>query len=282
MLKIGVFAGLAQVSIKCLRHYDDIGLLRPVEVDQRSGYRYYAVDQLPRLHRILALKEMGFSLEEITRLIDASLSTEQLKHMLKSHQSETERRLREEQERLTRIEAHLRLLENPDEAPLYDVMLKNVPSQLVASAQATFDMGQNLFHPIVDLMAEARSYLRRENMPAAGPEFTLWRPSKNGDSVYVEAVFPLSTPLAPTSRVQVYELPGQAMASAVHRGRLGKSWQAMVATVRWAEENGYRITGASRSIYHLCDKSQERDSVVEVQIPVVKVGPKRAKARKKS
>jgi DNA-binding transcriptional MerR regulator len=69
MLRIGDFGRIARVSVQTLRHYDDLGLLKPVEVDAFTGYRYYAFDQLPRLHRILALKDLGLSLEEIAELM---------------------------------------------------------------------------------------------------------------------------------------------------------------------------------------------------------------------
>ena len=65
MFKIGEFSKLSRVSVKALRHYDDMGLLRPAQVDRFTSYRYYALEQLPRLHRILGLKELGFSLEQI-------------------------------------------------------------------------------------------------------------------------------------------------------------------------------------------------------------------------
>ena len=283
MLKIGVFASMAQVSIKCLRHYDDIGLLRPVEVDRTSGYRYYSVDQLPRLHRILALKDLGFSLEEITQLIDAPLSNVQLREMLKSRQSELERRVREEQERLARLEAHLQLMDSHSQAPSYDVILKSMPSQLVASLPQTYQVGE----PIVmfEPFDEVRTYLRHENVRQSGPEFSLWH-SGDEERQCIEAVFPLSAPVTESRRVQVYELPGGHMATTMHRGRHSTTWQAAAATLRWMEANGYRANGPSRAVYHHCDKSGQADSVVEVQFPVVKATPKvktpRVKATSKS
>lgn len=64
MIRIGDFSKLSRVSIKALRFYDEMGLLKPISVDRFSGYRFYEYNQLPRLHRILALKDLGFSLEE--------------------------------------------------------------------------------------------------------------------------------------------------------------------------------------------------------------------------
>jgi DNA-binding transcriptional MerR regulator len=67
MLKIGHFSKLSHVTVKALRLYDQLGLLKPSHVDHFTGYRYYLADQLPRLNRILAFKDLGFSLEQIAK-----------------------------------------------------------------------------------------------------------------------------------------------------------------------------------------------------------------------
>ena len=73
MLRIGEFSQLGQVSVRTLHHYDERGLLKPAEIDNWTGYRFYSVKQLPRLNRILALKDLGFSLDQISRLVDDTL-----------------------------------------------------------------------------------------------------------------------------------------------------------------------------------------------------------------
>ena len=70
MFTIGEFARLAGVSVRTLRHYDDIGLLRPVTVDPDTGYRGYSAEQLGRLNRVMALKDLGLSLTQARRLLD--------------------------------------------------------------------------------------------------------------------------------------------------------------------------------------------------------------------
>jgi len=104
MLKVGEFARLAQVSIRLLHYYDQLGLLSPAMVDRSSGYRFYSADQLPRLHRILALKDLGLSLEEVARLIDGAVSAEELRGMLLLKQAELRQRVTEEQARLDRVQ----------------------------------------------------------------------------------------------------------------------------------------------------------------------------------
>ena len=98
MIKIGDFSKLSLVSIKTLRYYDEMGLLKPVHVDQFTGYRYYSASQLPRLHRILALKDLGFSLEQIARVLNEGVSLEQLRGMLRLRQVELQQRISEEQD----------------------------------------------------------------------------------------------------------------------------------------------------------------------------------------
>ena len=61
MLKIGEFSKLSRVSIRMLRHYDEIGLLKPAQTDSLTDYRYYRADQLPTVCRIAALKDMGIA-----------------------------------------------------------------------------------------------------------------------------------------------------------------------------------------------------------------------------
>ena len=108
MIRIGDFSKLSRVSVKALRYYDEMGLLKPVSVDRFTGYRLYEYSQLSALNRILALKELGFSLEEIGRLLDDGLSVEQMRGMLKLRETEARQRVREETERLERIESRLR------------------------------------------------------------------------------------------------------------------------------------------------------------------------------
>ena len=105
MFKIGEFSRFTRVSVKTLRHYDEIGLLRPRVVDRCTKYRYYSADQVPRLNQILALRELGFSLEQIGQLLEAELSLEQLRGMFQRKRTEITTRLRAEEEQLGRVDA---------------------------------------------------------------------------------------------------------------------------------------------------------------------------------
>ena len=88
MLKIGEFSKLSRVSIRMLRHYDDIGLLKPAEIDRFTGYRYYSPDQLPIIGRITALKDMGFQLADIVKILEIYENREALDAYLERRQAE--------------------------------------------------------------------------------------------------------------------------------------------------------------------------------------------------
>jgi DNA-binding transcriptional MerR regulator len=108
MLSIGDFSQLGQVTVRTLRLYDELNLLKPARVDRFSGYRYYSIDQLPRLNRILMLKDLDFSLEQIARLLKNNLSADHLREMLSVKQQELERELQESEARLARVATRLR------------------------------------------------------------------------------------------------------------------------------------------------------------------------------
>lgn len=96
MIKIGDFSKLTKISIRMLRHYDEIGLLKPETVDRFSGYRYYSVKQLSDANRIRALREMGFGLSETAEIIMQYNDTEAMADFLEKKQKELERENRAE------------------------------------------------------------------------------------------------------------------------------------------------------------------------------------------
>ena len=125
MYGIGTVARLAQVSVRTLRYYDEIGLLRPIWTDPDTGHRWYAPDQLPRLHRILALRDLGVALTDIARLLDAAVSADELRGILLLRRAEANERVTTELERLARVESRLEQLREEQVAD-YDVVIKGV------------------------------------------------------------------------------------------------------------------------------------------------------------
>ena len=126
MIGIGAFAQLTGLTVRALRHYDELGLLTPERVDRTTGYRSYSAAQLARVHRLVALRDLGLSLPEVRKVLDAEVSTEELRGMLRLRQAEARTRITEETERLARVEARLAQLEKDNEMSDYEVVVKSV------------------------------------------------------------------------------------------------------------------------------------------------------------
>jgi len=126
MLKIGEFSRLSQVTIKTLHHYDELGLIKPAHIDPVTNYRFYTVEQLPRIHRIMALKEMGLSLEQIGIMLEKELPTDEIRGMLHFKQAQIHQEMREAQRQLSLVEFRLRMIEAEINFPDLDVVMKRL------------------------------------------------------------------------------------------------------------------------------------------------------------
>jgi DNA-binding transcriptional MerR regulator len=271
MIKIGNFARLSQVSVVTLRYYDEMDLLKPVRVDTFTGYRFYSADQLPRLNRILALKDLGFSLEQIKLILADGLTSEQLRGMLTMQRNEVEKRLADEGERLRRIEARLRQIELEDKMPKYDVVIKSTPAMLVASRRVTIPTNDQVPQYLDIAYMEVYSYVHQQGAKDTGPCFTLWHsPSDVYENEDVEAIVPIDRQLQGTDRVQVYELPSTQVAAVVHQGNFEDFTQGHAAILEWIDANGYQIVGPYREIYIKHHKDELSNSTTEVQFTVEK------------
>ncbi|MBF6599982.1 MAG: MerR family transcriptional regulator [Dehalococcoidia bacterium] len=271
MLKIGDFARLCQLPVKTLRYYDELGLITPARVDAFTGYRYYAVEQLPRLNRLLALRDLGFSLEQIARVLNDGVTHEQLRGMLMLARAEAEHRLHEDQGRMARIEARLRDIEQEDNMPEYDVALKTVQPMLVAACRIHIPKNDMVPALLRTAYSETSAHVSTHGGKDLEPCLALWHTTADTyTDEDAEAVVPINRAVPESDRVKVYELAGGTFASAVHHGDFAGFTKLHPALLRWIDANGYRITGPSREIYVRHDAARPGDSVTEVQYPVEK------------
>jgi len=265
MLKIGDFSKLSQVSIKALRYYDQMGLLKPGQTDRFTGYRYYTAGQLPRLNHILALKDLGFSLEQIRQVLDQDLAPAELRGMLRLKKAEIEAEVEKERGRLERIEARLRQIEQEKSMSKYDVVLKKIHPLTVVSARDVIpgygDIGQ--------LIGEVFGFLGKHGVQPAGAPFTIWH-----DHGYKETqVDAVSGGLAGDGKIKVNRMPEAQMACVIHQGTYADFGQAYSALAGWVEANGFRICGPNREIYLSGPESTSDPAnyVTEIQFPVEKI-----------
>jgi DNA-binding transcriptional MerR regulator len=268
MFRIGHFAKLGQVSVKTLRYYDERGLLAPLHTDAATGYRYYSVEQLPRLNRILALKEMGLSLEQIASLLDEGLPAAQLRGMLRLKQVELQQRIHEEQARLAQVEARLQQIEQEGTVSSYDVVLKQVEPRLVAAIREPVAA----FAEVGRLTEEIYAYL--QPFDVAGIDGALWYAAEDPrQGIDAEGVVFIESAVPPTRRINVYPLPGvDLVACVIHHGAYATFSQAYTALGSWIEANGYTISGPIRELYLRGGPDQHDESyVTEIQFPVTRI-----------
>jgi DNA-binding transcriptional MerR regulator len=273
MLNIGEFARLAQVSPRMLRHYDELGLLTPDRVDPDTGYRFYDVRQLGRLHRIVALRDIGFSLDQIRQILTQDISVEELRGMLRLRRAQIEHTLGEEQDRLRRVEAHLRALEWSDIMELQDVVIKQTEPMRVAQASARGLTHADIGPAFGRLMPEVIAHLEAAG---AEPGISVGVYEDDGGTVpegelVLHAGFAIGDQDVPASdTVDVVSLPVIEVAAAVYRGGGEGIMAAWEALVRWIDDSGYRLIGDCRELYHEWHDDDPSANVMELQQPIAR------------
>lgn len=274
-MRIGEFAKLSRVSVKTLRHYDELGLIRPVHVDGQTGYRQYGYDQYPVISRIRALKDLGFSLEEIGRLLSAGMSNAQMRAMFDARANEITQRMNEDADKLARVRAWIAQSERGNEMSQYEVVVRRVPAMRTASLRNVVPQPANqntLWNALL-------TSLKDQNVLPIGPCMTLYHDEEPQERDWdIEVSVPIADDLLETSGVTVRELPAvETMATLVHAAPFLTISDAYSALWQWTTANGYRVFGPPREVV-LRAPSEDNEgpsqtdpqTVVELQFPVEK------------
>lgn len=265
MLSIGDFARFGQVSVRMLRHYDQIGLLAPARVDEWTGYRSYSAEQFARLNRIVALKDLGFTLDQVRRILDDDLPAEELRGMLKLRQAQIAIEQAQVQARLTGVEFRLRLIEHESHMSDTEYVVKSLPARSVAIRHATAASQPEIAAVVGPLFGQVAA--------AIG---TVGGRPETGVGVYdmteegMDMLIGYDYAGAPSPDFEVVTLPAASEAvCAVHLGSMEtihESWQALS---RWADANGWSPSGPCREIYLRAEPSLDQSEwVTELQQPV--------------
>jgi DNA-binding transcriptional MerR regulator len=272
MLGIGDFARHGRVSVRMLRHYDAIGLLRPAYVDQVTGYRSYDAGQLSQLNRIVALKGLGFTLQQLRFILDDEVSVEELRGMLRLRQAELQSQIATDTARLAQVEARLRIIEREGEMPADDVQIKRIPgirvAELTATATAASFEPESIAPVIGPLYDELRTRLDRAGLTTAGPGVAYYEDSPDGDGVLVNAAIPVDADPGEDHDFVIVDLPEiEQAATIMHRGAMDDVMPTIQALARWIHANGYRSVGYNRELY--IELGENRDAwVTELQEPI--------------
>ncbi|MDW6058591.1 MerR family transcriptional regulator [Streptomyces sp. FXJ1.4098] len=275
MFTIGEFAKHGRVSVRMLRHYDAIGLLRPVHTDPTSSYRYYEAGQLARLNRVIALKDLGFSLHQVKALLDDDIGTEELRGMLRLRRAELESAVAEAVARLAQVEARLRTIENEGRMPTEDIVIKSLPPLRLAelSATAASFEPQHIGPVIGPLFERLCGLLDTAGVTPTGPGLAYYEDApEGGGAITVHAGLPVGAQVG-GGDFQIVQLPGvERAATVVHRGPMeGEMLATSQALARWIDANGYRSTGYPREVSLHCPEDRTQ-WVTELQDPIVAGG----------
>ncbi|GAA2241817.1 MerR family transcriptional regulator [Streptomyces ruber] len=268
MFTIGDFARHGRVSVRMLRHYDATGLLRPAHVDPATGYRHYTAGQLARLNRIIALKDLGFTLQQVREILDEKVTTEELRAMLRLRQAELEAAMAAAAARLVQVEARLRSIESEGRMPTNDVVLKHVPSVRVAELTGVTPDFDHIGPVIGPLYEELGRRLDAAGITPGDTGVSYYEDAPDG-GILVHAGIEVSvTPR--DDGLRVLDLPPVELAATiVHRGSMETLLTSIQALAHWIEANGYRSAGYPREVNLECPPNRD-EWVTELQEPVVR------------
>lgn len=279
MFKIGDFSRLGQVSVRMLRHYDKLGLLKPSHTDRFTGYRYYTIDQLARLHRIVALNGIGLTLQQITTLLDekGDLPLDQLRGMLMVRQAEIEQELNERQSQLTSVAARLAQLEHEGQPSPYEIVVKSVEPLTVAGIRSVAPSLAQMGEYCQMLYEQLYAGLARHGIAFNGTELTLYYNEEYTEhNVDIETVLPVSPDLLRRGALDTltfHELPPAPLsASLIYEGSYSDVTAAVLALLAWTGQHNHVIAGPLRELHlsgpaHVNGQLQE-PAILELQVPI--------------
>ncbi|MGW9123854.1 MerR family transcriptional regulator [Paenibacillus chitinolyticus] len=270
MFKISEFSRLSKVSLKTLRYYDQIGILKPRKVDHDTGYRYYSADQLLELNRILIYKELGFTLPQITQLLQEDITLENIQGMFRLKRSEIQQIIDTEQAKLARIEERMQLIEKEGQVETG----QEIRIKAEGARQFLFLKAHGREEDIPDLFRTFNQLLTKEiRQLAQGPQVVLWKEidGKEDEFEFEVGYFLTGEPLLSPDPFQLRTLPPEPMmATMAFRSDSNFASTACVDLAKWIEKNNYGIkeNEPGREIYLPLSTKQDTQ-LMEIQIPIV-------------
>jgi len=271
MLKIGDFSKLSRISIRMLRHYDEIGLLVPESIDEFTGYRYYSEAQLLLANRINALKDMGFSLSVISEILKVYNYPQSLKEYLLLKQAELKELAEKTSRQLRVLETTINRIGKDDNVMEYSVVLKEMPQRYVASLRKTIPSYDSEGVLWEQMMKELASI----NVQYANPynSIAIYHDKEYKEhDLDVEIQISVQGSCQNTENVVFKTVPATLVASATFKGSYEQITVINQAVANWVRDNDYDFNGAMFNIYHISPvQTQNPDEfVTEVCFPVKK------------
>lgn len=274
MFQIGEFAQIAQVSTRLLRFYDQQGLLVPEKTEPVTGYRYYGIRQLARLNRILALKELGLTLEQIRRYLDDKISVDELRGMLALKRAQLEQALSEEETRLRNIESRLVQIDRDGAIGDYAFVMKSIEETPLLAVPGRFADLPDAFPTVGSVAIEGA---RAIPLARRGSFIVVADNRSDGDGLSLNMGFVMrreaarKVALSNGLTLSPIRLPAvETMLTVVREGPGEEAHLAFGAIGHWLEVNRYRIAGPCREVFleAIRDPPTLNTTLVEIQFPV--------------
>ena len=283
------FARIGMVSVRMLRCYESTGLLRPRMIDPATGRGCYEANQLPRLNRILALGDLGFTLPQVWALLETALSESELRGMLRLRRAELAARITADTARLGRVEARLNTIAKEGYLPRNEVVTKEIAPIRIAELAAIADnyAAETLDRVIRPLQSALTSRMNAAGVEPDGPAMAWFdgppgagsgaRAGARPEAVTVHAAFPVQAGPEAADDFAIAELPGAGPAATIiHYGPMDEVGTSFEALARWIDANGYTSTGLVREVYLDSPADAPEQWVTELQVPVFAVPGYRA------
>lgn len=278
MFKIGAFSKLGQVSVRMLRHYDQLGLLKPNHIDQFTSYRYYTAGQLSQLNRIIFFKDLGFSLQQIKGLLRNNLPNDQLRGMLMMKQVELEREMQESHARLAQVEARLQQIEQEGQSPPYEVTIKSAKKMVIASIRQLVPKPEEMNDYCKQMYTTLYRSLKDSGISPHFPEVTFYH-----NEEYPETDLDVETAVLVSEKnlntvtehphIKIRTTPSEkSVAALIYEGPFQNVGSAALVLLKWVGINSWHISGPLREL-HLSGPAHVKGQVVEnavleLQIPI--------------
>jgi effector-binding domain-containing protein len=266
LVPIGRFSKMCRLSVKALRHYDEIGLLEPAVVDPSSGYRYYRLSQANRAEAIRILRSLDMRLEDIREILVADDPGVAAK-ILDEHRGRLETELHRHRRMLELLE---RLIAREEGLMPYEVKVKEVPPATVVRKQAHVSLA-NIGEVIGGGIGEVFAFAAQGGVAPAGAPLVVYLDQideeSDGD---IEICLPVTALIEGEGGIDVAELEGGPVAFTVHRGPYSEIGPAYHALFGWIAEHGHETAGPPREVY-LTDPAEAADpadNVTEIDWPI--------------
>lgn len=264
LYRIGMFAAMNHVTIKALRYYDEQGLLTPAHIDEKNGYRYYTLSQAADLHQILALKEAGFTLDDI-REVRGEIKIDDF---LAEKKAEILNEIASLTSKLALIESYAN---RGNERLSTPVMVRKIPEVMVAAMQKRIESYDALF----DIMPQMGAEMERLGCKCTEPEYCFTHylePGYKDEQILIEVCEAVTEKKQNSETVKFQSFPEIEAACIFHKGSYDKFPETYEIILKYIEDNGYEICGNIREKYidGVWNKDSEEEWLSEIQIPVVK------------